>query len=61
MIRYENITAGRYMGWQLAIPQEFEEYVRERAFRRSWYRDDYDKGFGGESVLKPKERAAAHQ
>jgi hypothetical protein len=55
MSRFEKITAGRYSGWTLAIPEQFEELAKERAFRRHFYRDDV-KGFGGEFVLKPKER-----
>jgi Poly A polymerase head domain len=55
MSRYEKITAGRYVGWSIAIPDEFETYVREREFSRRWYRE-YKGLFGGESILKPKER-----
>jgi hypothetical protein len=58
--RFEKITAARYKGWLLVIPDRFEALAKERTFRRHWYRD-YIKGFGGESLLKPKERAAAHQ
>jgi hypothetical protein len=58
MSRYKKITAGRYAGWELVIPKVFEEFAKERAFREHWYKD-WDKGFDGESVLKPKERAAA--
>ena len=60
MSRYEKIAAGRYSGWSLCVPDEFEELAREHAFRRQWYRDGI-KGFEGESILKPKERIAAHQ
>jgi hypothetical protein len=57
--RFEKITAGRYRGWTLAVPNQFKEYVKDRAFRHHWYRD-FVKGFdGGEMILKPKERAAA--
>jgi hypothetical protein len=58
--RFEKITAARYKGWTLAIPDEFAGLAREHTFRRHWYAD-FTKGLGGESVLKPKERAAAHQ
>jgi hypothetical protein len=58
MSRFEKITAARYAGWQLVVPNEFEEFAREHAFRRQWYHDSA-KGFGGESVLRPKERIAA--
>jgi hypothetical protein len=60
MSRFEKITAARFAGWSLSIPRKFEEYVREHAFRRHWYRD-FVKGFDGESILKPKERVAARQ
>jgi hypothetical protein len=58
--RFEKITAARYAGWSLIVPNEFEELAREHTFRRHWYRD-FIKGFDGESILKPKERIAAHQ
>jgi len=58
--RFEKITAGRYAGWSLVIPEEFEDLAREHTFRRHWYRDLME-GFDGESVLRPKERIAAHQ
>jgi hypothetical protein len=60
--RFEKITAARYKGWSLNISGEFEELAKEHTFRRHWYRDELDsKGFGGESILKPKERVTAHQ
>ena len=59
MSRFEKITAGRYSGWTLAIPQRFERLARERDFSRHFYRD-YVKGFDGEFVLKPKERAGVN-
>jgi hypothetical protein len=56
MCRYEKITSGRYVGWSLDVPKQFEELVKEHAFRRHWYRDGI-KGFEvGENILKPKER-----
>jgi hypothetical protein len=64
MSRFEKITAGRYKGWSLVVPSEFEELAKEHTFRRHWYHHhpfNDDKGFYGESVLKPKERIAAHQ
>ena len=60
MARFKKITAARYVGWSLAIPDEFEALAREHTFQQHWYRD-FIKGFDGESVLKPKERVAAHQ
>jgi hypothetical protein len=64
MSRFEKISAARYAGWTLAVPDEFEEYAREHTFRRHWYRDgDWIKGFNlfDRNLLKPKERVAAHQ
>jgi hypothetical protein len=58
--RFEKITAGRYKGWSLGIPEEFSEYAKDHTFHRHWYRD-FIKGFEGKSVLKPKERVAASQ
>src|SRR5262249_1134187 len=56
MSRYEKITAGRYKGWSLAIPEEFKEYAKEHTFRHCWY-PDFDKGLdGGKNILKPKGR-----
>jgi hypothetical protein len=59
--RFGKITAARYKDWSIAIPDELEELVKEHTFRSHWYRDFESKGFGGVSVLKPKERVAAHQ
>jgi hypothetical protein len=61
MVRFKKIVAARYAGWSLNIPEEFEQLAKEHTFRRHWYRDSV-KGFdGGENVLRPKGRAAAHQ
>jgi hypothetical protein len=57
MSRYDKITAGRYRGWTLAIPEEFKEFAKERAFRQ-YYAWENIKGLEGEFVLKPKERIA---
>jgi Poly A polymerase head domain len=64
--RFEKITAGRYSGWSLRIPEEFEEFAKEHTFRRFWYRDfdtgDFIKCFaGGFNLLTPKERMGAQQ
>jgi hypothetical protein len=58
--RFEKITTGRYKDWSVVIPEEFEPFAKEHAFRQHWYRDNI-KGFDGQNVLKPKERIAAHQ
>jgi hypothetical protein len=57
MRRYGKITAGRYAGWKLAIPDRFEGLVKAHDFARRWYLDDNSgKGLHGGSVLRPKER-----
>ena len=58
MSRFEKIVAGRYAGWTLAIPEEFEELAKDYTFHRHWYRDGFE-GFKGKNLLKPKERVAA--
>jgi hypothetical protein len=45
----------------LTVPREFEGLAKEHAFRRHWYWDDFTKGIHGKSILRPKERIAAHQ
>jgi hypothetical protein len=61
MSRFKKISAGRYTGWSLTVPGEFEEFVKEHTLREHWYRDSFSvKGFDGPNVLlKPKERTAA--
>jgi hypothetical protein len=56
MVRFKKIAAARYAGWSLAIPEEFEALAKEHTFNHHWYRD-FIKGFDGQSILKPKERA----
>jgi hypothetical protein len=58
MRRFEKITADRYRGWTLAIPEEFEELAKEHTLHRHFYRDDLVKGIDGKSLLKLKERPA---
>jgi hypothetical protein len=41
--RFRKLTADRYAGWELAVPEQFEQLAREHAFRETWYRD-YDSG-----------------
>jgi hypothetical protein len=57
MSRFRKITADRYAGWTLSVPQEFEELAKEYSFKQSWYRED-NNTFPGAStqLLKPKER-----
>ena len=60
--RFHKLTADRYAGWKLSIPEEFEEFAREYASRRIWYRDEgglkYRKHAGNlyQQQLKPKAR-----
>jgi hypothetical protein len=56
MARFEKITAGRYVGWQLVVPEDFRELAKEHTFKRHWYRDDSGKGLDGKNLLRPKER-----
>jgi hypothetical protein len=58
MIRFEKLTADRYKGWELSVPDEFAELVKEHTFRRNWY---FAEGahFGLENssqILRPKDR-----
>ena len=55
MSRYDKITTGRYRGWVLAIPEQFTEFAKERAFRQ-YYAWESIKGMDGEFVLQPKDR-----
>jgi hypothetical protein len=59
--RFEKITAARFKGWSLVIPDQFETFAKEHAYRRHYYRDSVKGLDNGESILKPKERVAAHQ
>ena len=58
--RYRKLTADRYAGWGLVVPDEFEEFVREHAFREAWYRDYENDELkyreAGPQQLKPKAR-----
>lgn len=56
--RYEKITAERYAGWGLVIPDEFRSLAAEREFRKSFYRDD-NKGGWVRRGPQPKLRAVA--
>ena len=59
MSRFDKITTGCYRGWTLAIPEEFREFAKKRAFRE-YYRWESIKGMDSKYVLKPKERVAAN-
>jgi hypothetical protein len=54
--RFEKITASRYEGWTLAVPERFRELAKEHAFRRNFY--SLEKCSGEHNALRPKVRAA---
>jgi Poly A polymerase head domain len=57
MVRFEKLTAGRYEGWQLSVPSQFEKLAKEHTFRKHWYKEGAH--FGIENypqVLRPKTR-----
>jgi hypothetical protein len=59
MVRFEKLTADRYKDWQLSVPDQFEELVREHTFRSNWYRYSEATHFGFENysqILRPKDR-----
>ena len=53
MSRFKKMTADRYQGFTLSVPEEFEEFVREHAFHSNWYYDGDDETG---NCLKPKDR-----
>ena len=61
MSRFQKITAGRYRGWKLSILENFKQLAKDYEFGRHWYVDDGNdsKWFGGQNVLRPKDRALA--
>jgi hypothetical protein len=57
MVRYAKLTADRYQGWRLLVPEQFEDLAKEHTSRKYWFRDGGH--FGLENfpqVLRPKER-----
>ena len=58
MSRFKKITAGRYAGWGLVVPQEFAALATEHTMKRHWYQEADKFGLRG-SALRPKERAFA--
>ena len=57
MSRFRKITANRYAGWKLAIPEMFQALAKEHAHRRDYYWDDNGGKFcRRDNILKPKER-----
>jgi hypothetical protein len=63
MSRYRKLTdaqTGRYAGWSIAIPVEFEHFVEAETMREHWYHDYDDRAehgfFDGDQLLRPKER-----
>lgn len=57
MRRFENLTADRYVGFTLSVPERFEALAKEHSFKQHWY-CDY-KGMDGPNVMRPKNRKAA--
>jgi hypothetical protein len=61
MSRFRKLTADRYKDFTLAVPDQFEELLREHDFRQRWYRDG-GAHFGIEiespQILRPKSRPA---
>jgi hypothetical protein len=67
MVRFKKLTADRYAGWKLCVPEEFELLAKDHTFRRYWYQDEHhyywsgDNGHYGMSressnELRPKDR-----
>jgi hypothetical protein len=56
MSRFKKMTADRYQGYTLSVPEEFEEFVREHAFHSNWYYDYHDRDDAIGNRLKPKDR-----
>jgi hypothetical protein len=57
MVRFTKLTADRYQGWTLSIPEEFETLAKEHTFRKYWYKERAHFGFEAHTqVLRPKER-----
>jgi hypothetical protein len=61
MSRFRNLTRDRYTDWTLAVPDEFEELLKEHTFRQHWYKEDAHFGIEIESpqILRPKSRPTA--
>jgi hypothetical protein len=57
MVRFTKLTADRYEGWALSVPEQFEDLAKEHAFRRHWYKEGEHFGFTNcPQVLRPKDR-----
>jgi hypothetical protein len=58
MVRFEKLTADRYKGWELSVPDQFEALAKEHTFRKHWYRENGAHfGFEGfPQLLRPKSR-----
>jgi hypothetical protein len=55
--RYDKLKRTKFQDWSLAVPEEFRELVDRHASERHWY-PDFEKGFQGKNILRPKDRAA---
>jgi hypothetical protein len=57
VVRFSKLTADRYQGWSLSVPDQFEELVKEHTFRKHWCKQGDHFGFtNSPQVLRPKER-----
>jgi hypothetical protein len=57
MVRFEKLTADRYKGWKLAVPDQFKELAKEHTFRRHWYTEGDHFGLrNSPQLLRPKDR-----
>ncbi len=41
MERYRKLTADRYAGWGLAVPEAFKDLVKDTEFERAWYVQEF--------------------
>jgi hypothetical protein len=67
MRRYERLTAERYAGWDLAIPETFKQFLLDDEFKRHWWVDEHNLEFSrlgvelSHNLLRPKHRPQPHQ
>jgi hypothetical protein len=54
MSRFRKMSAERYAGFELSVPQEFEELVKQYSFERDWWFDSDNGKFGMRNEIKPK-------
>ena len=62
MSRFDKLTADRYAGWRLVVPQHFEEMAKEHALKKTHYynHDTFEwmprEIVAGPQLLTPKAR-----